>query len=196
MTFPLARRHFWKLATVALPWYKQAAAATLIPDSFPLHPPEMVHEMVTVAHGSFKRVKELVEARPALAKAAIDWGFGDWEFYPLDELVDYHQGMWMDTQEEAADDADEPSPWAATWFPVLRGSGWADLLIDCGEHPTVALVRGTAPFEPGRPRMSSLSAVLEAWLTFFKDGYIRWDNSSQNWTRDVDFATYKAALGD
>jgi len=39
----------------------------------------MVREMVTVSHGNFKRVKELVEARPALAKAAIDWGFGDWE---------------------------------------------------------------------------------------------------------------------
>jgi hypothetical protein len=35
--------------------------------------------MVIVSHGNFKRVKELVDARPALAKAAIDWGFGDWE---------------------------------------------------------------------------------------------------------------------
>ena len=39
----------------------------------------MVREMVIVAHGNVKRVKELVDARPALAKAAIDWGFGDWE---------------------------------------------------------------------------------------------------------------------
>ncbi len=35
--------------------------------------------MVVVAHGNLKRVQELVGARPALAKAAIDWGFGDWE---------------------------------------------------------------------------------------------------------------------
>jgi hypothetical protein len=35
--------------------------------------------MVTVAHTNIKRVKELVEARPTLAKAAWDWGFGDWE---------------------------------------------------------------------------------------------------------------------
>jgi hypothetical protein len=79
MNFSLARRHLWKLATVALPWSKQTEAAEPIPDSFPAHPPEMVREMVTVAHGNLKRVKELVEARPALAKAAIDWGFGDWE---------------------------------------------------------------------------------------------------------------------
>ena len=35
--------------------------------------------MVTVAHGNVKRVRELVEARPSLAKATWDWGFGDWE---------------------------------------------------------------------------------------------------------------------
>lgn len=35
--------------------------------------------MVTVSHFSLSRVKELVEARPSLARAAWDWGFGDWE---------------------------------------------------------------------------------------------------------------------
>ena len=79
MTFSFARRHLWKMAAVALPWSKQAVRAELVPDSFPAHPSGMVREMVTVAHGNFKRVKELVDARPALAKAAIDWGFGDWE---------------------------------------------------------------------------------------------------------------------
>ena len=79
MTFSLARRHLWKMAAVALPWSKQAVRAESVPDYFPAHPPGMVREMVTVAHGNFKRVKELVDARPSLAKAAIDWGFGDWE---------------------------------------------------------------------------------------------------------------------
>ncbi len=79
MTFSFARRHLWKIgAAVALPWSKSTAAEP-VPDSFPTHPHEMVREMVTVSHGNVKRVKELVEARPALAKAAIDWGFGDWE---------------------------------------------------------------------------------------------------------------------
>ena len=39
----------------------------------------MVKEMVTVAHGNVKRVKELVERQQTLAKASWDWGFGDWE---------------------------------------------------------------------------------------------------------------------
>lgn len=48
-------------------------------DTFPSHPPEVVREMVTVAHFNEKRVRELVDARPSLARAATDWGFGDWE---------------------------------------------------------------------------------------------------------------------
>lgn len=51
----------------------------MVSDLFPSHPPELVREMVTVAHYDLKRVKELVEARPSLARAAWDWGFGDWE---------------------------------------------------------------------------------------------------------------------
>jgi hypothetical protein len=39
----------------------------------------MVREVVATAHGNFARLKELVDARPALARAAVDWGFGDWE---------------------------------------------------------------------------------------------------------------------
>jgi len=50
-----------------------------ISDSFPTQPPELVREMVTVAHFDLKRVRELVDARPSLARAAWDWGFGDWE---------------------------------------------------------------------------------------------------------------------
>jgi len=42
-----------------------------------------VREIVTVAHGNLARVKELVTARPALARASWDWGFGDWET-PID----------------------------------------------------------------------------------------------------------------
>jgi len=48
-------------------------------DWFPRQAPDMVQEMVIVAHGNVKRVRELVEAHPALARAAMDWGFGDWE---------------------------------------------------------------------------------------------------------------------
>ena len=54
-------------------------AARIVPDIFPTQPPELVREMVMVSHYDLKRVKELVEARPSLARAAWDWGFGDWE---------------------------------------------------------------------------------------------------------------------
>lgn len=57
----------------------QTIASESVLNAFPLHPPEMVRETVTVAHFYVKRVKELVDARPALARAAVDWGFGDWE---------------------------------------------------------------------------------------------------------------------
>ena len=56
-----------------------AEQASLVSDSFPAQPVELVREMVTVAHFDGKRVRELAEARPALVKAAWDWGFGDWE---------------------------------------------------------------------------------------------------------------------
>jgi len=60
----------------------QAAAqpgTSMVTDLFPTQPPELAREMVTVAHYDLKRVKELVEARPSLARASWDWGFGDWE---------------------------------------------------------------------------------------------------------------------
>ena len=50
-----------------------------VPASFPSQDPAKVREMVGAAHTRLDRVKELVEAQPALANAAIDWGFGDWE---------------------------------------------------------------------------------------------------------------------
>jgi hypothetical protein len=46
---------------------------------FPTQDPDLVRELVTVAHFNVKRVKELVDRQPTLAGAAWDWGFGDWE---------------------------------------------------------------------------------------------------------------------
>jgi len=79
--FLLTRRTLWRFAPLTLPLAGRADAAETAPvtDSFPSHPPELVRETVAVAHANFKRVKELVEARPSLAKASVDWGFGDWE---------------------------------------------------------------------------------------------------------------------
>jgi hypothetical protein len=49
------------------------------PSSFPTQDPDLVREMVGVSHGNVARVKELVGRHQTLAKAAYDWGFGDWE---------------------------------------------------------------------------------------------------------------------
>jgi len=56
-----------------------AAPPSEIPTSFPSHDLPLVKETVAAAHGNLSRVRELVEARPALAKATYDWGYGDWE---------------------------------------------------------------------------------------------------------------------
>jgi len=48
-------------------------------EMYPTHDPELVKGIVGAAHANLERVKELVDAKPELAKAAWDWGFGDWE---------------------------------------------------------------------------------------------------------------------
>ncbi len=49
------------------------------PEWWPQQDPTVVKEMVAVAHSDLKRVRALVERQPALANAAVDWGYGDWE---------------------------------------------------------------------------------------------------------------------
>jgi hypothetical protein len=90
-----SRRNLLKLASIALPvgtgGFRPRVPGLDLPDQegspnresvtdlFPTQPPELAREMVSVAHFDLKRVKELVEARPSLARASWDWGFGDWE---------------------------------------------------------------------------------------------------------------------
>src|SRR5262249_19927954 len=50
-----------------------------VDESFPSRHPALVKEMVAVSHGNINRVRELVQQHPELAKAAWDWGYGDWE---------------------------------------------------------------------------------------------------------------------
>ncbi len=51
----------------------------IVSDIFPSHAPELVREVVTVAHFDLARLKKLLDSRPSLSRAAWDWGFGDWE---------------------------------------------------------------------------------------------------------------------
>ena len=87
MSPSFSRRGFLGLALAApavrlSPGLHLKAEAT-VPASFPAHEPDVVKEIVTVAHGNLARVKELVTARPALARVSWDWGYGDWES-PID----------------------------------------------------------------------------------------------------------------
>jgi len=79
-----SRRRFLGIVSAALPvaalsTRRVAASGTDVTTAFPTQPPELVQEMVVVAHGNIARVRELIGRRPTLAKAAWDWGFGDWE---------------------------------------------------------------------------------------------------------------------
>ena len=46
---------------------------------FPQLDPSLVREAVGASHANFPRIRELVEKQPALARASMDWGSGDWE---------------------------------------------------------------------------------------------------------------------
>jgi hypothetical protein len=70
------------ITTLAANAWGQPAAPTATvsaADIFPAQDPALVKEVVGVSHGNLKRVQELVERQPALARASMDWGFGDWE---------------------------------------------------------------------------------------------------------------------
>lgn len=69
------------LAAAARPAWAETPApeADAAPATFPYQSPDLVRETVGASHGRLDRVRELVTAHPSLAKAAWDWGFGDWE---------------------------------------------------------------------------------------------------------------------
>lgn len=56
-----------------------ATPASAASEVFPARDPALVREVVGASHRDLKRVQELIERQPALVRASIDWGFGDWE---------------------------------------------------------------------------------------------------------------------
>ncbi len=54
-------------------------AGPTLPDFWPTQAPDLAREMVGASHGRVEKVRELLAAHPSLARAAWDWGFGDWE---------------------------------------------------------------------------------------------------------------------
>lgn len=71
--------------TLGMTWVGRRAGAappdTAAPawPAFPHQNPDLVREVVGVCHRDLARATELVKGEPALANAAWDWGFGDWE---------------------------------------------------------------------------------------------------------------------
>jgi hypothetical protein len=58
---------------------KMAPASGRPHDRYPAIALEVTSEIVGVSHFDLPKLKTLVDARPELAKAVWDWGFGDWE---------------------------------------------------------------------------------------------------------------------
>ncbi len=73
--FGLSTAAWWNPRRSKLHTYSDPAVSS----EFPSHSPEDVRAIVGASHTRFEEVKEMVSARPELAKAAWDWGFGDWE---------------------------------------------------------------------------------------------------------------------
>lgn len=71
------------ISSVAAKAWGQAAPAAppaiRAADAFPQQDPNLVREIVGASHRDLARVREAVEKHPALARATVDWGFGDWE---------------------------------------------------------------------------------------------------------------------
>ncbi len=52
---------------------------TRLHEHYPSQETEAVKQVVGASHFSLEKVRELVDRRPELSRAAWDWGFGDWE---------------------------------------------------------------------------------------------------------------------
>jgi hypothetical protein len=63
----------------SLDWPPMPQPRDAVTDAFPTHEPALVKQFVGLAHSNLTEVRSLLDAYPALAKAAWDWGFGDWE---------------------------------------------------------------------------------------------------------------------
>lgn len=86
---------------------------------FPKNDPVLVAEVVGSAHRSEAKVRELIDAHPALVNASWDWGFGDWES-PLGAAS--HVGQ-MEIAELLISRGARVDIFAATmlgWLPTVR----------------------------------------------------------------------------
>lgn len=83
MSVSISRRGFLGSVPAATFLFSPQPPAAGPGAGFPAHEPGVVREVVGASHANLARVKELVTARPALARVSWDWGYGDWES-PID----------------------------------------------------------------------------------------------------------------
>ena len=67
------------LSTATARGQSTAALPSVTSELFPSQEPALAREIVGVSHRDLTRVQEMVERQPSLARASVDWGFGDWE---------------------------------------------------------------------------------------------------------------------
>lgn len=76
---PLAGAGFVLARTGAAIAGESSVGSAAAPSNFPQQDHEVAQQVVGLSHGKLEELTPLVEARPSLANAAYDWGFGDWE---------------------------------------------------------------------------------------------------------------------
>lgn len=72
----------WAARVGGRAWAQESAApapAGGVGVAFPSGDPELARKAVGFSHGNLDGLRAIVDRQPELAKASIDWGFGDWE---------------------------------------------------------------------------------------------------------------------
>lgn len=70
---------FSSSALAGLPGPARPTRASAPDEHFPTTTPDRAQEFVGASHFNIERVQAMLSEDPGLAKAAWDWGFGDWE---------------------------------------------------------------------------------------------------------------------
>lgn len=133
--------------------------------AFPAQDAALVREMVGVSHGNIARVRELLERQPALARAAYDWGFGDWET-ALGAAS--HVGHRAIAELLLAHGA-RPSIFSAAMLgqiDVVKAfvTAWPGVQKIKGPHGITLMAHARAGGEPAKPVVSYLESVGDADL--------------------------------
>jgi hypothetical protein len=136
-----------------------------ISPSFPAYPSDLIQEIVTFAHFDLERLKSLVEPRPQLARAAWDWGFGDWET-PLGAAC--HMGR-RDIAQYVLEQGATPSIFSAVLFGNLAlvklfVEQKAGIQREAGPHSISLLAHARMAGKPSGAVLSYLESLGDADL--------------------------------